>query len=457
MKAIKTLGLAALSLLIVATSCEEERIETNQDRKNISFGMAVGKQTISKAKEFKYWEIEENFKVYSYVPAVEGVFQEFTLTYEGKSDLTDIWKVNPDKIKQPGFDLSYFAYYPEDYVDSYKYDPAEKKATFDYTVPVEKGEDDEDKQFDLIAATKTTNLEIVSLTFYHLLSQVNFALQGMENVQITLTDISVNGVYSTGTYTFGEDGGSWADAGTAVDYGYTPVEGTNATDGENTNISYLGNGGTDNYANTNALMLLPQDFATVNTGATISFSYELKDMSGKELSTGSTEAYLSDFTTAEWKMGKRYLYLIDFTSYLESGYISFSVTVNEWEEGSIAVNPVAQTLEVAQPNVLSIEAAIALHKGFNVGAKYTPENEDEEVDVLKIFPISLNIAPTTNITITNIPDGFDDGDVIKIYCKTNAGAQFIKIDNGLESDWELATPEEKEGGGTVVTLTKATP
>lgn len=459
MKTIRSWGLAALSLLILTTSCEEERIETNQDRKNISFGLAVGKQTISKATEFKYWATDAGFTVHSYIPNVATPeFQAFNLVFKGSSSTDNTnWTIDPDNVKQPGFALNYFAYYPvtEGYASDFAYDGTD--ASFSYIVG---GTDATGDQEDLIAATTTTIEQQVTLTFNHLLSQVNFALQGMPNVQIEVKNIQVNSVYSTGDYTFNEEnGGSWAQVESAfATYGYTPITNSNKTDGTDGDISYMGNGGST-YTNSNALMLLPQDFSS-NTGATISFDYILKDMSGaaigntSDAAPGSTSVYLSDFSISKWEMGKRYLYLIDFSSYLESGYITFKVTVNDWEEGGISVNPVAQTLEVAQPNLLSIEKAIDEHATFNLSAKYTPDGEEEEVDVLKIFPISLSVAPTADITIKNIPDKFDAGDAIKIYCKSNAGAQFIKLDNSLSTLWSL-TPAAASTG-TVVTLTRTT-
>jgi len=429
MKTIKFMGLAALSLLILITSCDEEVIETNQDKK-ISFGMAVGKQTVSKATEFTYWTNGQSFPVEAYATGGTSTtpFASFTLTNNGGTN----WTVAPE-TNQPGYSLTYYAWYPTTTVTALSSGSTGASASFDlYTVPAAAS------QVDLIAATSTTEDATVALQFHHLFSQVNFALQGIENVKISVSNIKVNSILASGTYTFGTTGtaGSWALEATTDDYTYTPIDGVIPTTGLNTNTVYLGNGGGTN-TQTNALMLMPQDFA-VNTSANISFDYALTDMADKPLASGSTLAYLSDFTTDEWTMGKRYLYLIDFQNYLQGGTINFTVTVTPWADGEVSVNTVAQTLEVAKPNKTSIEGAVTTH------------NTSKGLDAnLKVFPISLGQAPDAAITLKDFTaDKFEDGDKINIYCKTTAGAAFIALDPSLTTAWTLSVNE------SVVTLTK---
>ena len=311
-------GFATLSLLLLlASSCTNELIESKKDRDHqISFNAAVGKQT--KATEFNFWGTGEGFTAYAYYDGTPTLFETFVLVYDG----TD-WSYNGGTpVYHPsGATLNYYAIYPADHISSWNVTPV-GVASFNYTVQAAT------TQEDLIAATfgPTTSPD-VTLPFQHLLAQVNFAIQGIEDFEISVSGIWVSDVFDHSTYTFGS---GWGSLSGNASYPYDPAV-TATTDGLSNDILYLGNTGdaasTKNNGNGNALMLMPQSFST--TGSTFSFNYSITDMTTSIMS-GSATADFSDMTTTTWEPGKRYLYLLDFSDLLEKNVIKFTVTVTDW-------------------------------------------------------------------------------------------------------------------------------
>lgn len=416
-------GIAALSLLFVATSCSDETRESGNDLKDqISFRTALGKQT--KAAEFTDadWQIDDRLTVNAYPVNSTVLTNTFTLTYDGAA-----WGYGTP-FNQPGYALRYYSYYPATNVsnaavitDSYK---------FDYVIEALAAD-----QKDLIAASANTNSAVVTLPFSHILSQVNFALTKIPGVKIKITtDISVIGVKSSGTYTFGA-ATPWAPVATPATYVYKPLTGTNITDGTTGGTSYMGNGHTDRTKD-NALMLMPQSFEAEADG-TFSFAYSLtpvkSDGTDDTPITGTVTANLCDFELSTWAPGKRYLYVIDFSAFLAGGPITFTVSISPWEDATPYL--AAETLYVADATKVSIEAAIAKHSTAN--AEFT------------VFPIAVAEDLTATLEIATIP-GFQSADEIRIEFPTNAGASFLSLSASLAADWDLAVAV----AGRVVTLTK---
>lgn len=455
------LGVAAISLLFGALSCQKEVVEKVTDGKNnIQFHGVLGKSTVTKATEFRYWEAGtpgQKIDIHSYALTETTEWHLFQPEYGaafGKPGYTAVnaqwdhndWWYGAD-IEQPGYVLRYYSVYPTTNVvnavatsDSYK---------FDYTVRATSA-----TQEDLIGATRSTILNIVSLNFNHLLSQVNFAVQGMEDVEIKISNIKVNGVKNSGTYTFSTWGTPTVDGNVSNIYDYSPIgtaETLLAAGTENT-VIHLGNkGGNDplDNANNNALMLMPQTFSAEADG-TFSFNFSLT-VSTKGIKPDGSGVFddpravdvpvvvnFSDFETTTWKPGKRYLYVIDFTPYLAGGKIRFNVEVADWEDDEDITT--AETIQVANPTKVSLEAAIDRHSLAN-----------KATTALTIFPISIPEAIATPIVINKLY-GFDTGDVIRIECLTAAEALKITLDPVATAGWARTVED-----GRVVVLTCTTP
>jgi hypothetical protein len=326
------LGFAALPMLaMLATSCTNEIVESKDD-KVIKFSTAVGKQT--RATEITIESLQNTsgveLNVRSYEDgnnAVTDPHLELSLTYVGGN-----WTYSASHF-HPIFGLTHYSIYPEDYVTSRTavFDAGKDKMveSFDYTVAT-----DPAAQKDLMVASANTTSETemsstAVLVYNHILSQVNFAIQGQEGLYISISNIKVSGVLNSGTYTFGSGWGPLAGAG---NYDYTPL--TQTTDGSG-DILYLGNatgfGGSLN--NNNALMLMPQDL-TLGSGK-FSFDYEIKNVDDIILAEGTDiDVPFSGLTPNVWEQGKRYLYTLDFE---EIHYIKYTVSVVSWEDYDNAV------------------------------------------------------------------------------------------------------------------------
>lgn len=438
------LGLAALSLLLVATSCINETTESPNGDKELKFRTALGKQTVTRATEFtnSSWTDGTHLVVYSYLTGSATAYNEFDLVYAAG---TTSWSYTPP-VMSTGVPLRYYSWYPA--TNATFVAAADVTATtlsFDYEVQAV------NSQEDLIAAAVTTDQPDVTLGFKHILSQVNFGIVNTFGMAIEIDDESImlTGVKDKGTYTFNGASSGWSDLDGATEYIYAPVSGKNKTTGtESTPITYMGNEGGSGYnANTNALMLMPQTFEAAADG-TLSFKFFLitKDENGDDVRIPESDfetatVNLCDFDTTTWAPGKRYLYLFDFNSYLVTGEITFRVTVADWEDDDD--NTVAETLQVADVSLQSIEAAIAKHSAANEAGKTA-----SPAATLKTFPIAVP-GDIEDMTLTLI-QGFDTDDKIVIAFKDNANA--TKFDVDLDAgNWTAATD------GRFVTLTCVAP
>ena len=380
------LGFAALSLLLVATSCNKETIETADSQNSITFQTILGKQT--KASETTLTTLQGAATTTGTGIAVSA--------YENNNTNTTPWKswslyyngsdwTYGTPVLQPNFALVYYAWHPAT-VTSLSAASTGQSAVFNaYTVPAV------GSQVDLIATSVPATLDAaISLQFSHLLSQVNFSLLEVKDVKITINSITISDVGNTATYTFGSGWGAVTTTGTPT-YAYA-LPAVFPTDADAT-IS------TVNLATTaNRLMLMPQ---TLSAAAKFTINFTLQDT---ELPTNNVlvanetaEAFLKDFTINTWAPGTRYNYLIDFTNYLADRYIKFSVGVNTWSDSS----PIVQYVEVAKANKASLDGAIASLSAWNTAS-------------VDIFQITVKEALTANVTLDAIT-GYSAGDKIVIY------------------------------------------
>lgn len=427
------LGLAALSLLVVASSCGKEATESANDGKDqLTFKAALGKQT--KATEFSDWAVGEGFTVYAYGTGTGSAVTPFDVFALEKTAAGWTYTANggATSVDQPGEALRYYAWYPT--TISTTPTATDASYSFGYTVAA-----DPDDQEDLVGATVTTRNSAVTLQFGHLLSQVNFAVMGMEDVKIEISAVTVDGVIEDGIYDFANGWTLGSSNSTSYEYGTTPDP---FVANDVTGIQYMGNGGAV-YTNDNALMLMPQTFTTQLNG-TFSFHYKLSvldtDGVAVEVFENDVTAYLCDFETVAWAAGKRYVYLIDFTYFLAGGPIVFTVNVTPWVNDDDAT--LLETLYVSQPNLQSVNEAIAAHSATNDAGKAlgTPV-------AYKVFPIAVPDALSANIVVTYIP-GFDAGDKINIEFVDATSMGFFNIDL---PGWTMSP------SGRVATLTCTAP
>ena len=439
-------GLATFMLLFAATGCsDEETVEKATDHKNaLSFSAALGKHTVStRAAEFTAFPEGDRLTVMSYYMG-GAPYRTFELTNRG-----GIWSYAGETVSQPGPALRYYAVRPvsalTDTTAANGFGAHADGYSFGYTVGAEEGQED------LLGAKVITDGNEVTLPFNHLLSQVNFALVKTLGIAISVTDIKIEGVQSRGVYTLGNTAATtgWSYPATPLPatYAYRYNDGTNVTDGLSTGISYMGNTGSNPQEGTarndydNALLLLPQTFVAGADDGKISFDFRLTvekatgPVAIPETGTEHIEADLDLFNTSTWLPGKRYLYLIDFESYLAGGPIVFRVELDEWEDD--ADNTVAETLQVPMASAAQIELAISKHRAA-----------DAVAPGLAVFPIAVaGTVPAEGITLTDVT-GFDAGDKINIGFPSEADRALFAVD---VPGWTMTV------SGRVATLVCVTP
>lgn len=322
------LGFAVLPLLaLLATSCANEMVESKDDIDRIlTFKAATGKQTLSRASESNlgYLETHGPLEVYSYRNNDHSSYRAFTLNYSG-----GLWEYTPVVFHPMTFGLEHYSVYPATnaVIDDSRY-PVE----FDYVA-----EHDEDL---MVASANTTHFSepeaTAHLVYRHVLSQVNFAIQGKEYLIVEINNIKVVGVHDSGTYNFGTN--LWSGLSGDTEYEYNSVRG-NTTDGSD-DILYMGNMGNAGTNDCdNALMLMPQSFAG-NSAAGFTFNYVLRNLNGGDEIDSDTDVFVDfDRFGIDWNQGKRYLYKIIFDPVL----LKFEVDV---EEGWLDYNGIDGIVDV---------------------------------------------------------------------------------------------------------------
>ncbi len=464
---IKLLGAAALSLLFVATSCDNEIVEKAnvKNDNSIKFQTVLGKQT--KATEMDLAGLQGAAKdagtaipVKAFATGKNIAFNTFGLYW---NNTNWVYAESGSEITQPGYIIDYYAWYPNPspltetshgITNAFSVS-TDGKGTFGYTVLSTSA-----LQEDLIAAFKSTADENVSLDFNHLLSQVNFAIQGVENVKIEITGIKVNDVMSVNTYTFNTN--KWGDTPTtAVTYDYSAfVNGTETAPTDYTTngtaaqtILHMGNNGNEHSRN-NALMLMPQQFKDGDK-ANFSFNYKLKDMNGNSLGEGSSFANLSGLNT-NWEMGIRYIYVIDFSSYVVGGPIKFTVKVNPWEDnkdGDGKEDPIEVPTKT-KANAITIDATYVSTnnnmKGAIEAAISTHSGSKASFNTLKEFPITVSedLDATLAFDLANNYANFEIGDKIVITFNGSYDSYLDTKPTSIGDEWNYVA------ASNVVTLTK---
>ncbi len=412
------MGFAVLSLLFGAASCTKETKETALDaeKKEVSFRAALGKQALSRAAEFTAWKENDELTVYAYkAGSADAAYTPFELTYDGS-----VWEY-ATPVTSTGANVWYYSWFPESTgisannagVNSYSFNYAVRSV---------------DNQEDLVAVGVSTSDYMVTLGFEHILSQVNFALYETEHLKITVNSITLKGVKDTGTWTMGASRG-WSNVDGAAQYSYELDGVSNITDGSTATGTLIPLKGADN-----ALMLMPQTFAD---DAALEINFDLARVGtngGDEVIVDDevSTVLLNNFEILEWTRGKRYLYQLDFSSYIQTGLITFNVSVAGWD----GEEEVIATLEVAAPTLASIEKAIANHSAANAA------NSD-----LAVFTISVPDA-IEEMTLSAIT-GFNEADeiVIEFADATSAGNFTVAVDG-----WS----SEVEGNAVILTCTTPT-
>lgn len=237
----------------------------------------------------------------------------------------------------------------------------------------------------------------ITIGLRHILSQVNFGTRGYSGAIISIQNIKIVGLYNSATYTYGAENkypiGDWTKLKTgdaeerAASYEYYDYSNETKTDNpqpitpvdaKTGDVYVFGDGGNagpgravttwypigtknawgnapvrDPISLDNSLMLMPQDFMTDAPNAKVTFEYQIMDVDSAYVAGGPNGVWAKgefklDFKTGDdptvdkpenkyylgkWEQNFRYLYLIDFTDFLDGSALTFTVDVEAypWE------------------------------------------------------------------------------------------------------------------------------
>lgn len=402
------LGFTAFTLIL--TGCQKSEVveNINDGNNQLDFGVYQGKAT--RAGELTNNELNSigvNFPIYAYKRKKDGeksLYFKEVLTYESTgTPAVEKWNTSIPRFLTAKDPLQFYAYYAKGtadgnvpgVTDASFLSPLAGDAypTFKYDV-----EDTQDKQVDLVAATVEDHSGTsVTIPFRHILSQINFGVKGYYGAQIEISNIQINDVNSQGVFSFIPDLDTcWSGLAEPKHYQYTfpafKTPGGVESQGKWTNpnneegIRYIfGDGGgwgpgkgddiwyvtgvntAAKFANAtgkleNSLMLMPQPLTAGMSAAYVTFDYTIQDLAGSYIigetatpAKGKFDLNMDNKILAyadEWKPNLRYLYIIDFTGYLDGQLLSFTVDVetNQWEnydkpgEGIVLLSSVGEPM-----------------------------------------------------------------------------------------------------------------
>lgn len=320
-------------------------------------------------------------------PATWGKWYNDEVVYDGTK-----WKLKTSVRFRNESETKYITYFSKsDKLTSQDFENADFKQTYPNLTYEVAG--NSKVQEDLIAGITEVDAKKTDITLgmRHILSQVNFGTVGYRGAKIQIQNIVIEGVGNKATFTYGDKNeypiGEWGDptekAATYPYYNYKNEaeeelgvkinqhglvgaevisgdkyifgDGGNAGPGkENTWYPTSASNGkwkqlTESDPKTtaikNSLMLLPQ---VLTETAKVTFEYKITDVDGNfvagagSATTWAEGEFSLDFKTntgddkfykGEWEQNYRYVYLIDFTDFLDGIALTFKVNVDmyPWE------------------------------------------------------------------------------------------------------------------------------
>ena len=347
----------AFSIFLLTSCAKTELSELAASDSPLQFSAYVGKQQ-TKAAEFNNasWTEGNNFVLRSYMQKEEGwatFFSDNLVLSEGIFALEGSQRFN---IPYP---TQFIAIYPNQ--DTYDDSAADFNTTYPYF------SFEADGETDLMAAVQNhealaTNIQI---PFHHLLTQVNFGIYECPGAKITISDIRIGGLNSSGiytlsrgnqapgywtqaipviqayTYSFGQ-GNTFTTTGSSDTYGYIFGDGgVFAPDNSGIPFKYVFNNGiayakedagkpTDHLSN--ALMLLPHSLEQLeDRNATIFFKYSITDLDNNPIGANTLQngsIRLADLNIG-WEPNYRYVYILRFN--VDGDVMGFNVNVASYE------------------------------------------------------------------------------------------------------------------------------
>lgn len=340
------LGFASLALILASCSKNEVVDNVNQSQQTpIVFAPITGSVT-SKALEVNSTKLKSIpiIPLYAY-KTEDGTTEEYFT--EKLNWGSDKWTTATQRFFPKTGDLTFYSFFG--FIDNGAAQSAVSVADFNYS-DIDKTTptitytiaDKADDQADVMVAKLSMTTPIsgnanktVVLPFKHILSQINFGVKGYTGATIKISNIKINaGLANTNTYSLSGEAWMGEPTGAAEAYEYMTTE-NHLTNGNDGDITYIfGDGGTEaagntniSYvykANSNSLILMPQ----LLFNKAFTFDYEIMDLTGVIVAseTGAV-APLFNNAVLSWNPNLRYVYIIDFTPWLDDRKLDFDVDI----------------------------------------------------------------------------------------------------------------------------------
>lgn len=315
---MKKILLAAVAALAIVGCSQNEEIEKAGEKAEINFSTVVKGST--KALIMTTDNLED-FTVNAYRTkddlAAGMDLTEFMANLQVKKNKsTSAWEHSGTFYWPTADKVHFFATSP-----TQTFEGTQGYPTFSYTVKTVAAQED------LIAASLPDQVKgngAVSLTFQHLLTQVNFSIKGdTKDCTYSVSKLELTEVKDKATFTFAKTGtGAWDNPTSSTDptnmsYAYTPTSNIVVVPGEK--LEETTKCDPDNTA---LFMLMPQDASTIKLK--ITYTATLK---GDTQSSFSGEKTVT--LSGTWGMGKNIRYTLKLTS--DATAVTFDApTVDAW-------------------------------------------------------------------------------------------------------------------------------
>lgn len=309
---MKKVYLIAGALAVLLSACTRTEVVSVSDGNLIGFDKAfVGNPTkagLPVDDQYGASKLPPHFFAYANTADAEVVFEGEKVYQSGGS-----WVYDNLKKWEPGKTYKFAAYAVKDETGL----PAENgTASFDYathTLTIADYVSNDNYQTDLLMAASSQTLtdanEPVEFSFGHALAMIKFTLKsGLGTNEITITDFTVSGMYTTGDVSLQGGNITWANQAAEG----TPVP---FTDDSWNAITTTVPQASDEF------VVIPQANSTI----TVSFTATVGEDSKELTST-------INLGTTGWECGKRYNYVATITA-SDMDYIEFAPpTVSDWED-----------------------------------------------------------------------------------------------------------------------------